>query len=290
MNKPLLLTGANGRTGRAVLQAMVHAKIAVRAFIRDAAQADDLMALGASEHAVGDLTDRASLRRAVEGAGKVLHIGPPMHEDEFAITRDLIDCAKESGVSHFIYYSVMHPLARSIRHHSLKLDAEEYLINSGIAHTILQPSRYMQHLEPLWRAVIDQGEHAMPFDVDQKFSVVDLFDLAAACAVVAGSDKFAFGTYELAGPQALSQTDMARILSEELGRPVAARKVEVEQMQGKARKAGASDDRIAQITLMNQHYDAHGFRSNAQVLQFILGRPATSYRSYVKRLIREKGG
>ncbi len=41
--------------------------------------------------------------------------------------------AKDAGVSRFIYYSVMHPLRREVRHHSLKLDTEEMLIESGSA-------------------------------------------------------------------------------------------------------------------------------------------------------------
>lgn len=289
MSAPLLLTGANGRTGRAILKSMVAAKIPVRAFIRNEAQGDELMALGAQEVAVGNLDDSASLAAAAKGAEKILHIGPPMHASEYDHVCDMIDAAKATGVSNFIYYSVMHPLAREIRHHRLKLDAEERLIDSGLPFTIVQPSRYMQHLEMIWSNVIESGVHAMPFSTEQKFNVVDLADLADACAVVAGSDRFLFGTYELAGPQALSQQDMAAILSEVLGREVTAQKVEIAQMQEKARANGANEDRIEQMTIMNSHYDAHGFRSNSAVLELILGRPATTYRAYVRRLAAEKG-
>lgn len=288
MSELLLLTGANGRTGRAVLKSMAFARIPVRAFIRSEAQAGDLLELGASECAVGDLEDPASLRQAVKGVAKILHIGPPMHPAECEISASLVAIAKEAGISHFIYYSVMHPLARAIRHHRLKLDAEEALINSGIPHTIVQPSRYMQHLEPLWASVVDRGVHAMPFSVEQKFSVVDLADLADACAVIAGSGRYLYGTYELAGPEALSQKDMARTLSEVLGRPVEAEKLPPDRMQEKARAAGASEDRIEQMTIMNRHYDAHGFRSNAEALQHIIGRPATSFRTYVRRLAHKQ--
>ena len=42
-----------------------------------------------------------------------------------------INSALARGVSRFVYYSVMHPLRRAVRHHRLKLDAEEALIESG---------------------------------------------------------------------------------------------------------------------------------------------------------------
>ncbi len=284
MKGRLLLTGANGRTGRAVLRSLVQAKVPVRAFIREEAQASALEALGAHETVVGDLTDESALARAVDGVEQVLHIGPPMHADEFTITSSLVARAKAAGVDHFIYYSVMHPLARAIRHHRLKLDAEEHLIDSGLAYTILQPSRYMQHLVPIWRQVVEEGVHAMPFDTNRKFSVVDLQDLADAAAVVACDGRFRFGTYELAGPQALSQQDMAEIISGVISRPVTARAIPLSEMVDKARAAGANEDRIAQMGIMNAHYDAHGFQSNAEVLQLIIGRPATTFRSYVRRL------
>lgn len=289
MSGSLLLTGANGRTGRAVLKALVFAKIPVRVFIRDEAQAEELLAMGASEFALGNLEDHGSFSAATRGAEKVLHIGPPMYPGEEDASAALIKASLQNGVGHFIYYSVMHPLSRAIRHHRLKLEVEERLINSGLTHTILQPSRYMQHLEPLWATVTDEGVHAMPFGVERKFNVVDLVDLADACAVVAGTDRYNYGTYELAGPEALSQQDMAATIAEVIGKPVEARAVPIEEMKVKARAAGASDDRIEQMEIMNTHYDAHGFRSNAVVLECILGRPANSYRSYIKRLASEKG-
>lgn len=289
MSGLLLLTGANGRTGRAVLKSLVAAKVPVRAFLRDEAQAKEILELGASEYALGNLDDAQSLADALKGAEQLLHIGPPMHAGELDHVTAMIDGAKAAGIGHFLYYSVMHPLARAIRHHRLKLDAEERIIDSGLPYTIVQPSRYMQHLEMIWPKVMSDNVHAMPFSTEQKFNVVDLADLADACAVIASSDRFRYGTYELAGPEALSQQDMAAIISEVLGTQVAARKIEIADMQAKARAKGASEDRVEQMTIMNTHYDAHGFRSNSAVLELILGRPATTYRAYVRRLAAERG-
>jgi uncharacterized protein YbjT (DUF2867 family) len=285
--KLLLLTGANGRTGRAVLKSLVNHGVAVRAFVRNPAHQQEMLKLGATQCVVGDFQDSASVDAALQGAVKVLHIGPPMHADEVAMTGRFIDAAKRNSAAHFIYYSVMHPIRREVRHHRLKLDCEEALIESGLPYTILQPSRYMQHLVPIWKSVIADGVHAMPFDITRRFSIVDLADLADACAVVASSGNHHFATYELAGPEALSQEDMARIISEILGRTVTARATPPEAVAAKARAAGFDDDRIEQMLLMNRHYDAHGFRGNPNVLQYLIGRPARSFKSYVKQLAAE---
>lgn len=74
---------------------------------------------------------------------------------------------------------------------------------------------------------------------------------------------------------------MAAVIGEVLAEKVEARAIPLFAMYETARAAGASDNRIEQMTNMSSHYDARGFHSNAEVLRFIIERPATSYRSYV---------
>ena len=294
----VLVSGAHGRTGRAVVGALarpadgVGAPATVRACLPNPAQRAAVEACGAAETALGDRTDRASIARALEGCDALVHIGPPMHPLEREMTGHFIAAAREAGLRHFVYYSVLQPLRREIRHHRLKLEAEEDLVESGLAYTIVQPSRYMQHLDPIWKAVMADGVHSMPFSTAVRFNVVDLLDLAEAVARVvlesaAGAPepgRHHFATYELAGPEALSQDDMARIISEVTGRTVVARALPIGQMQAKARAAGASEDRVAQMTAMNQHYDGHGMRGNPRVLAMLLGREPADFRSHVRRL------
>jgi uncharacterized protein YbjT (DUF2867 family) len=280
----LLLTGANGRTGRAILQALVARKVPVRVFIRKEEQWSSLQKLGALEYAVGDMLDTASINAAVKGCDRVLHIGPPMHAEEVKITDDFIAAAKCENVKHFVYYAVMHPLRREVRHHALKLDAEEHIIDSGLPYTIIEPCRYMQHLEMIWPAVKEQGIHAMAFNVDVQFNVVDLLDLAEATAKVVAEPGHWYATYELAGPESLSQTEMAEIISDVLHKPVKAEAVSLDEMAAKAAAKGMSEDRVQQMRIMNGHYDHYGFLGNANVLRWLLGREPTRFRDYVKRI------
>ena len=281
-----LLTGAAGRTGKQILGALAAMEQPVRAFIRDPKKAEMMQRLGAQDVFIGDLEDPKSISQAVTGCDAVLHIGPPMHPQEVQITEILLNAAVQSGVQKFVYYSVMHPLRREVRHHRLKLDAEEKVIESGLRYTILQPARYMQHLEGIWPRVLTDHVHAMPFNVDVKFNVVDLADLAAATATVAASADHDYATYELAGPEALSQSDMASIISDVLGKSVVAAAVTIADMEAKALKAGLSADRISQMRVMNEHYDKYGFLGNSNVLKWIVGRPLSTFRQYVERLVK----
>ncbi|WP_159931163.1 SDR family oxidoreductase [Oceanicoccus sp. KOV_DT_Chl] len=288
MSETILLSGANGKTGRAILNKLVGLKQTVKVFIRDREQWPALKAMGASGFAVGDMHDADLVESAVMGCDKVIHVGPPMHADEKTMTENFIAAAKKHGVRHFIYYSVMHPLRREVRHHSLKLDTEEALIESGLAYTILQPIRYMQHLLPIWQKVLDEGVHAMPFNTEVHFSVVDLEDLAEATAIVAAEGGHEYATYELAGPQGLNQQDMAAIISEVVGRPVTAQAITLEQVAANARAKGFDEDRVEQMLVMNRHYDHCGFIGNPNVLSWILGRVPNSYQQFVERLWAEQ--
>ncbi|MYA31669.1 MAG: NAD(P)H-binding protein [Gammaproteobacteria bacterium] len=279
-----LLTAANGKTGRAVLKALANRGADVKVFLRDEAQWPALNELGASSFAVGDMEDAATIEAAMESCDGIIHIGPPMHPNEVEITRRFIDAAKSHDLKRFVYYSVMHPLRRAVRHHRLKLDAEEELIESGLPYTIVQPIRYMQHLAMIWKRVLDTGVHNMPFSVDVKFNVADLRDLAEATAIVATEPGHLYITYELAGPEALSQRDMAATISRVLGRVIRAEALSLEQVEKNARAAGAGDDRVTQMLTMNDHYDRFGFRGNPNVLRWILGREPNTYENYVKRL------
>jgi uncharacterized protein YbjT (DUF2867 family) len=176
-----------------------------------------------------------------------------------------------------------------VPHHARKLDTEEMIIESGVPYTIVQPIRYMQHLEGIWKDVVATGVHAMPFNTKVRFNVADLVDLAEATAIAATRPGHLFATYELAGPDSLSQDEMATIIAEVLKRKITARHIPLDEMAAKAKAAGASDQRIDTMRKMNAHYDHSGFLGNANVLRWLLGREPTRFKAYVERLARRDG-
>lgn len=283
----VLVTGASGRTGRRVIAALVEKGIQVCAFVRRQSAGEELMGAGAAHFMCGDLENGDDLARAVKDCARIIHICPPMHHAEDQIAIALIDAAKKARVQHFILYSVLHPLI-NVPHHRRKLVAEEALIESGLPYTILQPGRYMQHLNAIWNEVLTQGVHAMPFSTATRFSLTDLDDLAQAVALVATQDRHFGAAYQLAGPQALSQEDCAHILSEMLGKPVRAQRRDPQAAVEIARKAGWPDSRIENMRIMNAHYDAHGLAGNSNILRWLLGREPGGFAAFVKRELLAK--
>ena len=280
--KLILVTGASGRTGRAVISALKKRNVIVRAYIRRSEVAADMKRLGADEIILGDLFDFDILDTAIVDCSEVIHICPPMNPREAELANKVTDLCSMNGVTRLVLYSVLHPLISEVRHHHLKLQAEEYLINSGQNYTILQPGRYMQHHALIWREILETGMHRMPFSIDAKFNIVDVADLAEATALVLMGDNHDFASYQLAGPDSLNQLDMAKIISEVIGKPVFAEAKSTDEFKQSAEKVGMPEDRIEQIILMNNHYNEHGLVGNSNVLEWILGRPATNFSSYIR--------
>ncbi|MGH7185888.1 MAG: SDR family oxidoreductase, partial [Pseudomonadota bacterium] len=93
----VLVTGAAGKTGRAVVRALVARGMRVRALVRRGAQEPVVRADGAGDVVVGDLRDEASVGRAVRGAAAVYHICPNIQPDEVAIGRQVLGAALAAG-------------------------------------------------------------------------------------------------------------------------------------------------------------------------------------------------
>ena len=283
LGKPILVTGASGKTGQRMVASIAKKGGTVRAFVRRPEAGGPLKQAGAAEIALGDLMDHDSLRLAMTGAGQVLHICPPMHPKEDAIAHAMIGLAGDLAVDRFVLYSVLHPLLADVPHHDRKLQAERTLVDSGLNYTILQPSRYMQHLAVIWKTVLATGVHSMPFGTTARFNLVDLADLAEVAARVMTEPGHEAATYQLAGPEALSQDDCAGILTTVLGRPIRAVAKPIEDLRRDAVAAGMPVERIETMTKMNAHYDSHGLVGNPNVLRWLLGREPTRFVEFVRR-------
>ena len=90
-------------------------------------------------------------------------------------------------------------------------------------------------------------------------------------------------TYELAAAELLSQAQVAEILGRHLGRPVRAQAVPLARWEGQARASGLGGTQIQSLLQMFRYYERYGFRGNANVLEWLLGRPTTTFVAFVAR-------
>ncbi len=279
----ILVTGAGGKTGRAVIQALVARGESVRALIRKPSQVDQAKADGAFEIEVGDLLHPNSLEPIFAGMRAVYHISPNVHPAEPEMGRNAIVAALGAGLPHFVMHSVLHPQTQAMQHHWNKLLVEEQLINSNLGFTILQPASYMQNIRGVWASVLD-GRYAVPYPTDARFSPVDLKDVAELAAEVLITPGHEGAIYELAGPELLTPRHMAKHMSQVLGRLVEA--VELSRTQWR-QDSEINSESADMLLSMFDYYAEYGFWGNPRVLAGLLGREPTTFAQYLERLIRE---
>lgn len=281
----ITVTGAAGKTGRAVIRALAQRGQPVRALVRRPTQQQAVRAEGAAETVVGDMADPSALGQAVEGATALYHICPNVHPDEVAIGRAAIDAAREAKLAHMVYHSVLHPQAGAMPHHWHKLRVEEMLVAAGIPFTILQPAAYMQNLLPHWRQISADGILANPYPPEAQLSLVDLEDVAEAAAVVLTQPGHTGAIYELCGTGPKSQHEVAGILANVLGLPVRAEMTPVAEWERTAVAAGLNAYAVQTLMQMFVYYAEHGLMGNSNVLRWLLGRQPTTLTGFARRVM-----
>lgn len=278
----ILVTGAAGKTGQAVIAALRARRADVCALVRRTEQVVALRTLGVEQALVGDLTSGETLAEALDGAASVYHICPNMHPGEVEIGERVIAAARAAGVQHFVYHSVLHPQTEAMPHHWQKLRVEERLCESGMPFTILQPAPYMQNLLVHRQRIVEAGELPVPYSAGTRLALVDLADVGEAAAAVLLEPGHRDAVYELVGEPALTQAEVAAILSRGLGRAVAVAEIAPATWRREAEGRGLGAYQIGSLLRMFAHYESHGLTGNPNVLRWLLGRPPGSLSDFVR--------
>lgn len=280
----ILVTGAGGKTGKAIVTALVARGAVVRAFVRSSAHAAALRAMGGNDVVVGAMDDPPALARATEGVQAIYHICPNVSPHEIVFAKALVAAATSSGVPRLVYHSVLHPQIEAMPHHWNKLRVEEMLFSSPLDITILQPTAYMQNCLAEWDRMVGSGIYRVPYPVETRLSLVDLDDVAEVAAIVLTNAGHSGATYELVGTPPLSQVGIAETFAEALNKPVRAEAEAIESWDQRARAAGMDDYSRETLAKMFLAYSRDGLKGNPNVLGWLLGRPPTSLARFATRI------
>ncbi|MXX26568.1 MAG: NAD(P)H-binding protein [Caldilineaceae bacterium SB0668_bin_21] len=279
----ILVTGAAGKTGRAVLEALAQTGRPARAWLRRSEQANDLPA---TDTVVGDLADARLWKEACLGVDALYLICPNMYPGELEVGRLAMEAARTAGVKRIVYHSVLHPQTEEMPHHWQKLRVEEEIFRGGLPYTILQPCAYMQNALAYVDEIATEGRFVVPYSVQARFALVDLVDVALTAARVLTKAGHDGAIYELAGPANLSSEEIAQAFSHRLQRPVEAVETQLEKWESSASASGMPSETIEYLAAMFRYYDRYGLIGNGNVLGWLLGRPPTSFSQFVTRVVR----
>jgi uncharacterized protein YbjT (DUF2867 family) len=275
----ILITGATGNVGSAVLENLVTTDLNLRTLAHDESKAQSLRDRGV-EAIVGDFLEPETLGPALEGVSTVFLL-TPIHPDQVTQASNVIKAAKESGHEPRIVRLSVHQAsheapARNSRQHA---QIEDELRSSGLLYTFLRPQSFMQNTLVAARTVASEGRIYQPFK-DAKLGMIDARDIGEVAAKVLTEEGHEGEVYTLTGPAAISLYDVAEVLSEILGREVSYISIPLEKGKEAMLGMGLSEWRVdVLIEYAKAHSEGYSDFTTEEVEQ-LTGHPATSYKTF----------
>jgi uncharacterized protein YbjT (DUF2867 family) len=225
-DRVVLVSGATGRQGGAVIRHMLPQGWRLRALTRnpDSRPARDLASQGI-EIVQGDLEEPESLRDATEGAYGIFSV-----QDFWAVGakrevvqgKNLAEAAKRAGVQHFVYSSVGGAERNSgIDHWESKWEIEKHVRQIGLPSTVLRPAAFMEnyYVEQVEIGIL-RGKLMDPIRPDKPYQTIATDDIGGFVALAFGRPQDFIGLeLELAASE-LTNLEAAQIFSRVLDKPV----------------------------------------------------------------------
>ena len=276
----ILVTGATGNVGNAVVANLISSGAKVRGLVRDEQKARSLKVSGA-EVVMGDLAHSETLDAAFRGVEKVFLL-TPIGPNATIQASNGIAAAKRAGGPHVVRLSAIKAAFDSpTRISRLHAETDTELRASGLPYTILKPHFFMQNTMMAAQTVASDGAIYMPFK-SGRVGMVDIRDIGEVAAKVLTSPGHEGETYSLTGPQSISFHDVATTLSEALSRkvtyvdvPVAAAR---ESMLGMGIPGWAADGFGEYFTAFSEGY---GDLTTDDV-ERVMGNPARAFQAFAR--------
>jgi uncharacterized protein YbjT (DUF2867 family) len=217
----ILVTGARGHVGRAVLEALVAAGQDVRASSRDATTLD--VPDGVAKVSA-DLEDASTLDAALEGVSGVFLYTRPQGVD------GVVKAAEAAGVRHVVLLSsaaTLEPEAAQGRIAALHHAAEQAVTAAPFASTVLNPGAFATNTLG-WRADIAEGVVRTAYP-DARIGAIHERDIADVAARILIDGSHDGESLPLTGPEPISFREQAEVLADVLGRPLRLEELTAEQ-------------------------------------------------------------
>ncbi len=213
----ILITGATGGYGNALIQNLLANKADVRAIVHHESKSQGLRDAGVEVFI--DFLKPETLDAAFDGADKVF-LYTPVSPDAAKMASNCIAAAKRAGKPHIVRMSEKSPEpVNTLRVGVMHAQVNAELEGSGLPFTSLRPTFYMQNIMAAAQTVASDGMIYMPFK-DAKLGMVDIRDVVEAGAKALTTQGHTGQTYVLTGPAAISFYDVASGLSKALGKEV----------------------------------------------------------------------
>jgi uncharacterized protein YbjT (DUF2867 family) len=301
-NDVLLLTCASGKQCARLIPLVYGRWKRLRLVVHSASSEERLKAQYPDADVVrGDMSRAEDAKRILSDVTSVLYIGPSLASREAEMGFTMIDAAyqesQQGALKHFVYSSVLHPQIRKLLNHDCKRYVEEYLIESGLNYTIVQPS-HMLDTFPVQK-LLQQEAPVFPASFDPKitFSFTILQDLAEAFTkILEEREKHYLAEYTACSTGPTSYADVIAALSHEIRRPVKTVQrnyyESVESFEKAISGNGGGVPRATRDALQRLllYYNFYGIKGNPNVLEWLIGRKPTTVKDFLHQKVLDCQG
>ncbi|MFF4413079.1 NAD(P)H-binding protein [Streptosporangium sp. NPDC001559] len=271
----VLVTGATGRVGRAVVDLLTDAGVPVRALVRRPESAATLPA--GVEIVTGDLTVPESLDAALHAVSTVFLVwtAPPWTA---AAVVDRLAAHARRVVHLSAPHRTPHPFFRQPNPMAaLHAEIERLIAATGLDATIVRPGMFASNALFWWSAAIrGEGVVRWPYGAAETAPVDDR-DVAEVIARILREDGHTGGDYVLTGPEPLTQAEQVRVIGDALGRRLTFEELPPDEFRREAPEAARpAVDMLLAAWNATMGHPAHV----TSTVSDLLGRPARTFRQW----------
>ena len=271
----ILITGASGNVGREVLKQIAATGVPVRATFQSVGQA--AIAPSGVDIVTMDYNQPETLQKALQGIDRVFLVGPPTPNLP-ALERKAIDEIKRSETRCVVKLSAMGGRGATFpRQHA---DSEDYILSAGLTYTFLRPNGFMQNFINYNAGTINTQNAFYGSQGEGKVSHIDIRDIAASAVKVLTEKGHENKAYTLTGPEAISNAQVAEILSDDTGREIKYVDLPAEQFKQALIGAGLPEGSADALVDLQQFYRAGGASAVTGDVEKLLGRKPISFEQF----------
>jgi uncharacterized protein YbjT (DUF2867 family) len=225
-NDLVLVTCASGKQGSALIPQLLGKWKRIRLAAYSASSEECLKKQYPDTEVVrADMAISADAKRIIQGVTSVFYVGPSLHPHETECGYHMVDAAiaesKSGKFQHFIFSSVVGTQLSKLINHDCKRKVEEYLMESGLNYTILQPSHFFENTPVGLFMQQDQPVYPTAYGPNIQMSFTAIRDIGEVAAnVLEQRGKHYFAEYPIISTMPMKYSDFLDILGKEIGKQI----------------------------------------------------------------------
>ncbi|MGA8221522.1 MAG: SDR family oxidoreductase [Candidatus Acidiferrales bacterium] len=280
----ILITGATGTVGKAVLAEVAQSGQKHRAIYRS--KEDAAKAPAGTESVIADFSDKQSLAAALRGVESLYLVCSPVPE-LVKLEGNVIEASEAAGVRRIVLNSAMGAGDYGKSFPSWHRKVEDKLKATKLAYCILRPNTFLQNILTYYAPTIRAQGVFYSSMGNARTSFLDVRDIAAVAAKALRGGEHDGKTYELNGPEALTYSEIAEKISRHAG--ISAHYVDIppDALRKAMLDQGMPDWQVTALLDLVAYYTAGNGGATDSLLRNLLGRAPITIGDFLKEFAAE---